>query len=57
MAPNDSSKGIADALREFVGASEKALITMERLFCLTDILDEYGKGRNDTKIFALCPRL
>jgi hypothetical protein len=50
MAPNDSSKGIADALREFVGASEKDTDNNGKIiFVFTDILDEYGKGRNDTK--------
>jgi len=50
MAPNDSSKGIAEALREFVGASEKDTDNNGKIiFIFSDILDEYGKGRNDTK--------
>jgi hypothetical protein len=50
MTPNDSSKGIADALREFVGASEKDTDNNGKIiFVFTDILDEFGKGRNDTK--------
>ena len=50
MAPNDSSKGIAEALREFVGASEKDTDNNGKIiFVFSDIPDEYGKGRNDTK--------
>ena len=50
MAPNDSSQGIAEALREFVGASEKDTDNNGKIiFVFADILDEYGKGRNDTK--------
>ena len=50
MAPNDSSKGIADALREFLGRGEKDTDNNGKIsFVFTDIFDEYGKGRNDTK--------
>ena len=50
MAPNDSSKGIADFLREFLGAGEKDTDNNGKIiFVFTDIFDEYGKGRNDTK--------
>jgi len=49
-APNDSSKGIADALREFLGGGEKDTDNNGKIsFVFTDIFDEYGKGRNDTK--------
>ena len=50
ISPNDPSQGIADALREFLGTVEKDTDNNGKIiFVFTDIFDEYGKGRNDTK--------
>ena len=49
-APGDSSSGIAGLTQNFLGAAVKDTDSNGKvIFVLTDILDEYGLGRNDTK--------
>ena len=49
-APGDSSAGIAGLAQDFLGASIKDTDGNGKvIFVFTDILDEYGLGRSDTK--------
>ncbi|SUZ91905.1 uncharacterized protein METZ01_LOCUS44759 [marine metagenome] len=48
-APQDSTKGILDLVTDYVGEIHDTNGDGKIIFTFTDILDEYGLGRNDTK--------